>query len=259
MRLICPSCSSQYNVDASLFPEEGREVQCAQCEHKWVQYPEPDPEPVQLTQPNTPSAALPEAEREAIRSAVRDEISMHEQDAIDAKTEEEDLMRALREQLADDDGDYDSAPEDDRVSGRRSVNRAADIAGVALAADSQRDDGKKSKATPKEAVKPNDLASALQEYERERGPRRSGRAGFILALLVCALAAGAYFGRNEIATQFPAALPYLEQYVGIVDQSRDQVVKYWGMTTEFLTDKIESAMAPAEAEEAATDVAAPSE
>lgn len=249
MRIICPNCSAQYDVDASLFPEAGREVQCAQCETKWVQYPAP-PEPMPLTQPvAAPSARLPQSERDAIRAAVQDEMDISGQEAQQQKAEEEDLMASLRQQLAEDDTDYDNVPDDDRVSGRRSVSRAADIAGVAVEPEEPQGGGIFAAAKPaqeKEKAKPNALAAALQEYERERGPRRGGRAGFLFAVLLAGLAAGAYFGRNHIATYYPPAKPYLEDYVRVVDQSRDKVVEVWSNTTAFLTEKIDAAMAPDE-------------
>jgi len=39
MRLICPNCDAQYEVDASVIPEEGRDVQCSNCGHMWFQLP----------------------------------------------------------------------------------------------------------------------------------------------------------------------------------------------------------------------------
>ncbi len=39
MRLICPSCSAQYEVDDSVIPETGRDVQCSNCGHTWYQMP----------------------------------------------------------------------------------------------------------------------------------------------------------------------------------------------------------------------------
>ncbi len=39
MRLICPSCSAQYEVDDSVIPETGRDVQCSSCGHTWYQMP----------------------------------------------------------------------------------------------------------------------------------------------------------------------------------------------------------------------------
>lgn len=37
MRIVCPKCVAQYEVDDSAIPENGREVQCANCEHIWFQ------------------------------------------------------------------------------------------------------------------------------------------------------------------------------------------------------------------------------
>lgn len=39
MRLICPNCSAQYEIDASLIPDEGRDVQCSNCGHNWFELP----------------------------------------------------------------------------------------------------------------------------------------------------------------------------------------------------------------------------
>lgn len=41
MRLICPNCGAQYEVDAAAIPDDGREVQCAACGHSWMQFPAP--------------------------------------------------------------------------------------------------------------------------------------------------------------------------------------------------------------------------
>jgi predicted Zn finger-like uncharacterized protein len=37
MRLICPNCVAQYEVDENVIPAEGRDVQCANCGHIWFQ------------------------------------------------------------------------------------------------------------------------------------------------------------------------------------------------------------------------------
>lgn len=39
MRLICPNCGAQYEVDDSLVPDSGRDVQCSNCGHGWFQRP----------------------------------------------------------------------------------------------------------------------------------------------------------------------------------------------------------------------------
>ncbi|MGB3148342.1 MAG: zinc-ribbon domain-containing protein [Paracoccaceae bacterium] len=37
MRLICPNCDAQYEVDSSVIPKAGRDVQCSNCGHTWLQ------------------------------------------------------------------------------------------------------------------------------------------------------------------------------------------------------------------------------
>lgn len=37
MRLICPNCDAQYEVDDAVIPEGGRDVQCSNCAHTWFQ------------------------------------------------------------------------------------------------------------------------------------------------------------------------------------------------------------------------------
>ena len=46
MRLICPNCSAQYEVDADLIPDEGRDVQCSNCGNTWFELPPPMAEPM---------------------------------------------------------------------------------------------------------------------------------------------------------------------------------------------------------------------
>lgn len=39
MRLTCPNCNAQYEVDDAVIPRGGRDVQCSSCGHTWYQYP----------------------------------------------------------------------------------------------------------------------------------------------------------------------------------------------------------------------------
>ncbi|MEI4471489.1 zinc-ribbon domain-containing protein [Frigidibacter sp. MR17.24] len=40
MRLTCPNCAAQYEVDAQMIPDTGRDVQCSNCGQMWFQPPE---------------------------------------------------------------------------------------------------------------------------------------------------------------------------------------------------------------------------
>lgn len=37
MRLVCPNCDAEYEVDTSAIPDTGRDVQCSNCGHAWFQ------------------------------------------------------------------------------------------------------------------------------------------------------------------------------------------------------------------------------
>ena len=39
MRLTCPNCNAQYEVDDKVIPDGGRDVQCSACANTWFQYP----------------------------------------------------------------------------------------------------------------------------------------------------------------------------------------------------------------------------
>lgn len=39
MRLHCPNCDAQYEVDEKVIPQHGRDVQCSNCGHTWFQLP----------------------------------------------------------------------------------------------------------------------------------------------------------------------------------------------------------------------------
>lgn len=57
MRLICPNCDAEYEVDDGAIPLTGRDVQCSNCGHAWFQR-HPDA-PVSPT-PVPPAAGTPE-------------------------------------------------------------------------------------------------------------------------------------------------------------------------------------------------------
>ena len=70
MRLVCPNCSAQYEVDAAVIPVAGRDVQCSNCGHTWWQRradadapPEPVAEPQADPDP-TPAPGTVEVEVE---------------------------------------------------------------------------------------------------------------------------------------------------------------------------------------------------
>lgn len=100
MRLICPNCSAQYEVDDSVIPAEGRDVQCSNCGQTWFQppaavepepvpddpAPEPIPEPAPVPIPD-PVAEVP-SEDEYVEDEVEEET---EEEVADAAPADEEL------------------------------------------------------------------------------------------------------------------------------------------------------------------------
>lgn len=60
MRLKCPRCSAQYEIDGALIPEKGRDVQCSNCGTTWFQAAPPST----TVSPEAMSILREEAERE---------------------------------------------------------------------------------------------------------------------------------------------------------------------------------------------------
>jgi predicted Zn finger-like uncharacterized protein len=75
MRLICPNCDAQYEVDDAAIPETGRDVQCSNCGNAWFQERERRPEDATADLYREPEEPVPEAAPEAIaqREAEADE------------------------------------------------------------------------------------------------------------------------------------------------------------------------------------------
>lgn len=78
MLLICPSCSTKYNVADSAIPAKGRTVRCAACGHSWTQLPDPALQPAgaedAVPAPAGPPPGQPERRarpRPAAHTAVR--------------------------------------------------------------------------------------------------------------------------------------------------------------------------------------------
>ena len=70
MRLTCPNCGAQYEVDPSVIPEEGRDVQCSNCGHTWFQrHPRDEAAAREARAPESPAETGSDAAHEAEAAA----------------------------------------------------------------------------------------------------------------------------------------------------------------------------------------------
>ncbi len=89
MRLICPNCDARYEVDASLVPASGRDVQCSNCGKTWFQ------EPVETLR-LTPEDEVVEAPAAEETVAAQDQI----EESVDAERSGDGLGSEAREFFA---------------------------------------------------------------------------------------------------------------------------------------------------------------
>ena len=116
MRLICPSCGAQYEVDESVIPDGGRDVQCSNCGHAWFQ------RSAKQLQTEAETAEAPVLEETAPdASEPTDEPAPEpEQDVIDETAERDDIATDVAEEVSEElpaEEDVDeSAPEEEAES-----------------------------------------------------------------------------------------------------------------------------------------------
>lgn len=110
MRLICPNCSAQYEVDGSMIPDDGRDVQCSNCGHTWFELPGPrDPEAVTAA---SEDFLEPDEEDDAYLESVADTKSAHDRDWGEPDESEDDFAEAEEPEPEPDSADEEEEDED---------------------------------------------------------------------------------------------------------------------------------------------------
>lgn len=254
MRLVCPNCGAQYEIDADLIPPEGRDVQCSACGHAWFEAPadagaapaappsDPAPAPAPAYEP-APRQIDPdvldvlrqEAAREA--RARRGERAPSASPVTPASEPERDPESASAPDVASDSA---SGPEPDPGS-------APPLSPARPQAPSQRS----ARARPAPAAPPasqaatgdmpsdrsallpdiDSISSTLTPEPRAtRQPERDGAAepaserggflrGFLLMLGGMLMALALYIGAEPLAEAVPGLAPLLDGYVAAIDRA----------------------------------------
>ncbi len=245
MRMICPNCGAQYEVDADVIPETGRDVQCSNCGHTWFQkHAEQIAEQDQSQPTETPAetASPPEPVEETVLAdtpeETPDEIPVPpQQQKLDEgvagilreEAERETTERSFESGGLESQPDLGlgaSTPEDDEQSASLHSNNEA-----AAPADKTSDNSRRDllpdieeinstlAASPENSIDDAEDDEATQEIKRRDGFRR----GFYAALFVFAIMALIYVFSPNIATAFPKLAPTLAGYVDWVNTLRTSV------------------------------------
>lgn len=153
MRITCPNCGAQYEVDDALIPETGRDVQCSNCGKGWFQARPPEP--------------VETAEEEPIATEVVEEVVVEDTVAAEAAAPSPE-PEPVEEPVAE-------VAEPEAPPPPRPEAQAAKPAPAIV--DEDEDEGEPPAALP--ARKPDEsvLAVLREEAEREIAQRRQETAG----------------------------------------------------------------------------------
>lgn len=265
MRLVCPNCGAQYEVDDALVPAGGRDVQCSNCGHTWFQLGPGEAEPEEITEKaaeaegiseeaeaETGVAEEPAAEAEAEEEAPAPRRTTLDESVADVLREEAERERRAREAEAQGSAWEEQpdlgldeampAPGRQRAEPQEQVARLRGIEPERPEAEAgpRRDllpDIEEINYTLRSTSERKRATAAPSVEVEEAAPARGGFGlGFSLAIVLAALALAAYMLAPQIADQIPQLEPILNGYVAAVDQLRIGLE----VVTNILVEKITS-------------------
>lgn len=235
MRLICPNCDAEYEVDDSVIPRDGRDVQCSSCGQTWFQESaaqlleadlpkEAKPEPVPEPEPQQETMPEPEPETETEPEAdtgPEPEQQKPDEAVLDVLRQEAALETAARHQEAQ--GGIETQP-DLGLDQDTAVNqRTARLRGIEPELEKHKT---RSDLLPdiEEINSTLQAESDVESQENMSGKKRgrSGfRLGFGLVILLATILLLAYIYAPLIIEKVPAIETYMTHYVDTVNVLRD--------------------------------------
>lgn len=219
MRLVCPNCDAEYEVDRNMIPTGGRDVQCSNCATTWFQMPSADEDgmdagavPFVAARPRAPK--IDPAAMNIIREEVARETGQRQQEANSARNGPDDEEEATPEvQTASDQAQEQSPerPQKKQDTKRKQSERLPDIEEINSNLSPQAAD-----AAAAEALH-HDEDAGRKAY---RARRRGFRLGFVLVLLCAVALLGVYIYSDEVSEQAPTLAAKIDAYVTFVDEKR---------------------------------------
>jgi predicted Zn finger-like uncharacterized protein len=258
MRIICPNCDAQYEVDASAIPEGGRDVQCSNCGHAWFQektdvqedltaalYEDPVAEEPPVSEAldqddsdDAPAAASPAAEPPPVKRSLDDAVLA----VLREEAEREIAARKAEAGALETQGDLGLPPPVPPTVGS-AAERAARAEPEMNEAERRIKALKGEPVPPPKAAARRDLLPDIEEINSTLRPSdalsdpddvdslpdlsrraRSGfRSGFSLMLLLAVIIVAIYIMAPRISEQIPGAAGAMAAYVEVIDGMRAQL------------------------------------
>lgn len=221
MRLICPNCDAEYEVDDAAIPDGGRDVQCSNCGHGWFQLPA--------------GYETDKAEEDALFGEAEADVPLAGQPLPVQRSLDENLIAVLREEA-----------EREAAARRAEATPIETQTEMPLAAPPVSDAARRiarlkgvdPDVAPPPPARPGSRRNLLPDIEEinsslrtsepanddddghEPAKKRGFRSGFMLSILIAALGVGTYAMAPRLSEQIPAAKPVLDGYVTQVDSGR---------------------------------------
>lgn len=274
MRLICPNCGAQYEVDDSVIPENGRDVQCSNCGHTWYQRsanspeepaepeleapapedsaepaedivadaPEPEAEPEEFDAPEPENQPEPEeTERPKPRGLDDGVASILQQEAereVQERANDAAHTSATTDLGLDDLEQETDATIQKRMARLRGIDEdhGAAVAAAAIGAGQRKDLLPDIEELNSSLTASAQSASDGDEPIEQEQRRRSGfRLGFVLTIAFFAVLALAYVFAPKIVEMIPGLEGLLTAYVDWVNMLRSSVDSMMQRAVDRLT------------------------
>ncbi|MCK0150539.1 zinc-ribbon domain-containing protein [Marivita sp. S6314] len=259
MRLTCPSCGAQYEVPDDVIPDDGRDVQCSNCGNTWFQAKDPDDTPEAIAaaaaapkdavwHPEVDSAATdgPSVNAGAAPGATpppappkRRELDPAVADILRQEAELEARAREAEADVLEDQPDLGlQEPEDEAAKRARQAQdrmrklrgedpeAAAAVAAASAVADRPQSRGEmlpdidEINQTLRASTERRELQSVQADLEDEDDDSGGFGRGFILVILLFAVATSLYVFAPQVGESVPQLKGAMDGYVAFVDQAR---------------------------------------
>jgi len=242
MRLTCPNCKAQYEIDGSAIPDTGRDVQCSACATTWYQYPEgQDPAPPlpadadhdtgapngtpagtgagPAPQPDTRTPRIDQSVLDVLREEAARELTERRRNNTSGLETQGDLGLVTRPRPS---GTTQRPETADPLPGE--ADAGADTPGPAPSRRNLLPDIEELSSTLQPGNAPRRTGGAESTLPAAAPDDRAGfRQGLSLVLLVAVLLVGLYALAPMIARNIPALAEPLAGYVALVDSLRASV------------------------------------
>ena len=266
MRLTCPNCKAQYEVDAAVIPAAGRDVQCSSCGITWLQLPESadpatdtdfdddlltdaDPDRDEARDmaddpESAPEPATPEASAIATASAAMRRRSLDEAVAsvLREEAERETSARQAEGSLLETQQDLGlsetASTRPLHGTGGAAADTTADHADAAMISRQARrellPDIEAINSTLRATSERDGDAAAMDAPETLRQRRTGFRKGFLTAIATMTILLLPYLLSSQISAKIPALAPALHDYSLTIDALRGWLDRQMISTTDAM-------------------------